>query len=327
MLSKVAERMYWFGRYIERAENTARMVSVNNNLLLDLPRLVKNMWADLINISGYSNEFYARFGKADERNVIKFILADSNNPGSILNSINMARENARTTREILPTEAWELVNELYLYVRRNVERAVNRQGRHIFLKNVTTRSIQMTGLLIGGMTHSDAYNFISIGRNLERADMTTRIVDVGCMNLIQPNEDIPDAFDNTLWMSVLRSLSAYQMYRQHVRDRVNGEDVIGFLLRDPQFPRSTLHCIAELGNRVEKLPRNDLPLRSITHMQRKLVELDVATQLGKGLHEYIDELQVELAEIHNQVARTWFAAQIENMEPATQTQTQTQTTA
>lgn len=317
--------MYWFGRYIERAENTARMVSVNNNLLLDLPRLVKNMWADLINISGYPREFYSRFGKADERNVIKFMLADSSNPGSILNSIIMARENARTTREILPTEAWELVNELYLYVRRNVERAVNRQGRHIFLKNVTTRCIQMTGLLIGGMTHSDAYNFISIGRNLERADMTTRIVDVGCMNLIQPNEDIPDAFDNTLWMSVLRSLTAYQMYRQHVHDRVNGEDVIEFLLRDSNFPRSTLHCIGELSHRADKLPRNDLPLRSIGHVRRLLTDIDVASLVKNGIHEFIDEMQIELADIHNQVARTWFAAQVESPEPATQAQSQAAT--
>ena len=117
------------------------------------------------------------------------------------------------------------------------------------------------------------------------------------------------------------------MYRQHVHDRVNGEDVVNFLLRDPQFPRSTMHCIGELCNRIEKLPRNDLPLRSITHMQRKIVELDVAAQLGKNLHEYIDELQIDLAENHNQVARTWFAAQIDNMEAAGQSQTQTQTTA
>jgi len=315
--------MYWFGRYIERAENTARMVSVNTNLMLDLPRLVKNMWADLINISGYTTEFYARFGKADERNVIKFMLADSSNPGSILNSVIMARENARTTREILPTEAWEQINELYLYVKRNVDRAMVRQGRHKFLKDVTSYCVQMTGLLIGGMSHGDAYNFISIGRNMERADMTTRMVDVGCMNLIQPNEDIPDAFDNTLWMSVLRSLSAYQMYRQHVHDRVNGEDVVNFLLRDLKFPRSTLHCIAELNNRVERLPRNDLPLRSITHVQRKLMDLDIVALLQMGMHEYIDELQIELAEIHNQVARTWFAAQVESHEPIAQSQTQT----
>lgn len=323
MLSRVAERMYWFGRYIERAENTARMVRVNTNLLLDLPRLVKNMWADLIDISGYSAEFYARFGKADERNVIKFMLADASNPGSVLNSVIMARENARTTREILPTEAWEQVNELYLFVKRNVDRAMARQGRHKFLKGITSDCIQMTGLLIGGMSHNDAYNFISIGRNMERADMTTRIVDVGCMNLIQPNEDIPDTFDNTLWMSVLRSLSAYQMYRQNVHDRVNGEDVVSFLLRDPHFPRSTLHCIVELGSRVERLPRNDLPLRSISHALRKLMELNVPVLLETSLHEYIDQLQIELAEIHNQVARTWFAAQIETTDAATQIQSQT----
>ena len=307
---------------MERAENTARMVSVNTNLLLDLPKLVKNMWADLINISGYSTEFYARFGRADERNVIKFILADASNPGSIFNSVIMARENARTTREILPTEAWEQVNELYLFVKRNVERALARQGRHKFLKGVTSSRIQMTGMLIGGMSHDDAYNFISIGRNMERADMTTRIVDVGCMNLIQPNEDIPDTFDNTLWMSVLRSLSAYQMYRQNVHDRVNGEDVVSFLLRDPFFPRSTLHCIGELGSRAERLPRNDLPLRSIGHALRKIKELNVPAMLENNMHDYIDELQIELAEIHNQVERTWFGANIENQEPA-QSQTQT----
>ena len=315
--------MYWFGRYIERAENTARMVRVNTNLLLDLPRLVKTMWADTINISGYANEFYARFGKADERNVIKFMLADSSNPGSIVNSILLARENARTTREILPTEAWEQINQLHLYVRRNVERGLKRDGRHKFLNNVTTQCIQMTGLLIGGMSHNDAYNFISIGRNLERADMTTRIVDAGCINLLQPNEEIPDTFDNTLWMSVLRSLSAYQMYRQHVRDRVNGRDVVDFLLRNPDFPRSTLHCVEELNNRAVKLPSNDLPLRSITHLQRILMEIDVSSLLENGLHEYIDQLQIDLAEIHNQVARTWFAAQVEHLEPQSQSQTQT----
>ncbi len=315
--------MYWFGRYIERAENTARMLRVNTNLLLDLPQLVKTMWVDMINISGYSAEFYARFGKADERNVIKFMLAEPANPGSIINSVLMARENARTTREVLPTEAWEQINELYMFVKRNVERALKREGRHKFLNNVTTQCQQMTGLLIGGMSHNNAYNFISIGKNLERADMTTRIVDVGCINLLQPNEQIPDAFDNTLWMSVLRSLSAYQMYRQHVHDRVNGRDVVNFLLRNADFPRSTLHCVEELNIRVSRLPSNDLPLRSITHLQRTLTEIDVSSLLENGLHEYIDELQIDMAEIHNQVARTWFASQIEAIEPQSKPQIQT----
>ena len=111
MLSRVAERMYWFGRLNERAENTARLVSVNANLLLDLPKMVKHIWADLINITGGSEFFYKKFTRPDERNVVKFILADETNPASLVCSVKAARENARTTREIIPAEAWEKINE------------------------------------------------------------------------------------------------------------------------------------------------------------------------------------------------------------------------
>ncbi len=306
MLSRVAERMYWFGRYMERTENTARLINVNANLLLDLPKMIKGLWGGLIDITGTNQEFYEKYENADERNVIRFILADDKNPSSILSAIGMVKENSRITREIMPSEAWEQINELNLYVKQNVTNALKRDGRHEFLDDVIHYCHQITGLLHGNMSHGNAYNFIRIGRNLERADMTTRIADIGSMYLVNQRAEIPETYENILWMNVLRSLSAYQMYRQHVHDRVNAEDVVDFLMRDEEFPRSVSHCLDELNLCVTKLPNSDHALRNITRVQRILNEMDAAKLMENRLHEFIDELQINLAEIHDQVAKTWF---------------------
>ena len=306
MLSRVAERMYWFGRHVERAENTARLINVNANLILDLPKMGKQIWGSMIDISGCAPAFYEKYVNADERNVVRFMLVEESNPVSMIETVKMARENARITREIMPIECWERINQLYLYVKKNADKGIKRDGRHKFLNDIIIYCNQITGLLFGGMSHGSAYSFVRIGRNLERADMGTRIVDVGCLNLIQKDKSVPGAFDDLLWMNVLRSLSAYQMYRQHVKDRVNGEDVVEFLMKDMDFPRSAAHCLAEINTCFNKLPHNDSPLRSVTHSQRFVGEVNVQKLMESGLHEFIDEIQIDLAEIHTQVANTWF---------------------
>lgn len=306
MLSRVAERMYWIGRNLERAENTARLVNVNASLLLDLPRMVKHIWRAMIEIGENHTLFYSVYDRADEKSVTRFMLSDEYNPSSLMSSLRVVRENLRTTREIMPSEGWEVVNEFYLYVRQHTKHVLKRDAQTEFLHNVIGYCQQMTGLMFGNMSHGGAYNFIRIGRNLERADMTTRIIDVGCMNLLRRKFKIPEAYDNILWMNVLRSLSAYQMYRQHVHDRVNGEDVVAFLLKDLEFPRSVNHCQAELYNCVAKLPHNDLPLRTITHVQRVLTDADMGKLYESNLHDFIDRLQVDFGTIHEQVGKTWF---------------------
>ncbi len=321
MLSRVAERMYWFGRYLERIENTARMVNVNANLLLDLPKSVKHIWGSLIQITGCNDCFYENHEKAEERNVIRFMLADELNPGSIIYSIRMLRENVRTTREIMPSESWEQINELNLFVKQNVRNALTRDGRHEFLDDIIHHCHQINGLLMSNMSHDETYNFIKIGMNLERADMTTRIVDVGCMDLLGQKENIPEAFESILWMNVLRSLSAYQMYKQHVHDRVNSKDVVSFLLQDENFPRTVAYALSELNHCVNMLPKNDRPLRQISRLQRIMGELDIEKMLASGLHEAIDELQVELARIHELVSHAWFDY-LEDAEETQQVQTQ-----
>lgn len=297
--------MYWFSRYIERAENTARLISVNTNLTLDLPK-IKHIWGSMIEISGADEQFFKRFTKVDERNVVKFLLEDE--PASIRASLQKARENARTTREIMPSEVWEKINQLHLYLTRHVDKGIKRDGRHEFLNDIIGHCNQLTGLLAGSMSSDTAYNFIKIGRNLERADMTTRILDAGCMHLLHPEQPDLVEYDSILWMNVLRSLTAYQMYRQHVQDRVNGEDVVEFLIKNDKFPRAVLHCVNQLYECCEELPNNDAALRSISHVQRMLNNTDVIASLKEEkLHDFIDELQLDLAGIHAQVASTWFS--------------------
>lgn len=306
MLSRVAERMYWFGRYMERIENTAHLININSELLLDLPKVNKVIWSGLIDITGTNESFYEKHTNADERNVIRFMLANEKNPSSILSATRMVKENARITREIMPSEAWEQINEFNIYVKQNVDNALKRDNRHEFLDDVVHYCHQTTGLLLSNMSHGTAYNFIRIGRNVERADMTTRITDIGCMALLSGHDDIPETYGNILWMHVLRSLNAYQMYRQHVHDRVNGEDVVDFLMRDIEFPRAIAHCLEGLSFCIQKLPHNDHALRIISRVQRMINEMDSSKLIESQLHEFIDELQIDLAEIHRQVSSTWF---------------------
>lgn len=310
MLSRVAERIYWLGRYMERCENTARLVNVNSNLYLDLPGNVRVGWGSLIDISGTGNYFPADTKTADEKTVVQFMLSDKQNPASLINSLNSARENARITREIMPMEAWEIINDLYLYIRDRSERITLRRDRNIILSHVIGSVQQFTGLLAGCMSHNNAYDLIRIARNLERADMSTRIVDVGLVNLLPHlsigGTEVLEPYDNILWMSVLRSLSAYQMYRQQVRDRVNAEAVIKFLLQNEDFPRAVAHCLKQLEQCLWAMPHSEQLISYLLEIQKQLEEADLQSLLEKGLHDYIDELQLQIGNLHFKIAETWF---------------------
>jgi uncharacterized alpha-E superfamily protein len=296
--------MYWFGRYVERTENMARLISVNTNLVLDLPK-VKYIWGSLISITGYEEKFFSRFSVVDEKNVIKFLLDDDSS--SIMNAVTMARENARTTREIMPREAWIKINRLYLHLEKNLSRGYKRDGRHQLLAEIVERCQELNGYLLGCMSFNDAYHFMKIGTNIERADMTTRILDVGCLNLLHPEYPEIREYESLLWMNVLMSLTAYQMYRQHVDDNVNGEDVSEFLLKDNIFPRAVAQCFNQINESFQVLPNNEDALRGVTAAQRIISNSRVSELLAsETLHDFVDDIQLEISRIHNQIVSTWF---------------------
>ncbi|MBK8183643.1 MAG: alpha-E domain-containing protein [Candidatus Competibacteraceae bacterium] len=330
MLSRVAQNIYWMARYIERAEDTARLINVNTNLLLDLPRNITFGWLPLIFIIGAEHEYFEKDPNrlADENTVVKFLIGDKN-PSSIITSLACARENLRTTRDVVPQEAWEQINSLYIYARDHVP---SRRGRYEFLRRVIQGAQQINGMLAGAMTHSAAYDFVRVGRFLERADMTTRILDVRSANLLPragepttlkqeqtqgktkssqtqiaaPAQEEQNPFESIQWMSVLKSLSAYQMYRQQVRLRVGGPDVLKFLLQDQSFPRAVSFCLKELETCLKDLPGNTASLRAIAALKQRLNTAAIPELAREGLHEFIDELQIGLGELHDQIAASYF---------------------
>lgn len=313
MLSRVAERVYWLGRYMERMENAARLINVNSTLLLDLPKGAQIGWYSLIDLMGCNEEFEARGFKEEETSIVRFMVADVSNSTSIFYSLKMARENARTAREIIPTEAWELMNDLYYNVKENAGRSIARSQRQRFLLSVIRHAQQLVGVLSGTMSHTSAYDFIRLGRNLERADMTTRIVNVGTVNLItnvksgKTQSDTLEPYINVLWMSVLQSLSAYQMYRQHVHGRVNGKDVVEYILQDEYFPRAVTHCFKTLVDCLNQLPDAVDALRAVGIAQRRVNTVNIPELLEKNtLHDVIETIQQDIASINDEIAIKWF---------------------
>ena len=304
MLSRVARRVYWMARYIERAENTARLVNTYHFLLLDLPRGTRVGWDILPVITGGYNQFSERYQRHDERNTVKFLLADSNNPSSLINSIAFARENCRTSREVLPGHAWEQLNELKLYADAHITDALPRRGRFEILTEIIHRCQQLTGLLAGTMTHDHGYDFIRIGRNLERADMSTRVVELGALSL--QGADDSSGLDVHVWTSMLKALNAYQMYRKDVQIGVHCSDVVSFLLQNDYYPRSVAHCLDQVEECLGDLPLHKDTLAPLREVRRRVNRLKPGKLNANSLHAEVDRLQVGFSDIHKKIRETWF---------------------
>jgi len=310
MLSRVADNLYWVGRYLQRAESTARLVTVNGHLLLDLPRQVQTGWLPLIEILGVEKQFKALYpaaGDANETNVVRFLLNDPRSASSILSSVRRARESLRTVRDTLPQESWEKLNDLHLLVQADGEKGLNRRYRQEFLQRVIDACLLLFGVLTSNMSRDTGFQFLRLGTNLEQADMTTRILDVRSVNLIRTRaaEELRP-FENIQWMSVLRSLTAYEMYRRLVRERVQGDRVLRFLLQDREFPRSVVFCLLRMQRTLPKLPEKRSVERAITRTLAVLRDADVESLMEKDLTEFLDEVQVGIAGINDALSDAYF---------------------
>jgi len=327
MLARVVENVYWLSRYLERAENTARIIGVNTNLLLDLPGGIAPGWLPLVDICGNRAEFNTKGTRGEERDVVQFLIADKENPGSICSSLAAARENARTLREILPTEAWELLNEFFAQFTKDLSTGINKRTRFDFLKRIVVALQTIAGMLDGTMNRNDAHAFSTLGRNLERADMTSRIVDVRSAQLLPAETPELRPFETVQWMSVLKSLSGYQMYRLRMRTRVKRTDVLQFLLRDDQFPRSCQYCLTQLETSLKPLPRSEGVLEVLEGAAKFIERAPLATLDQPGLHELIDNIQLHIHNVHNGIAESYFpSGNISGMQRmSSQSQSQRQT--
>jgi uncharacterized alpha-E superfamily protein len=306
LLSSVAERVYWFARYVERIENTARMILVNNNLLMDMPRTSTLGWEPIVSITGIADTFFERHKEATERNVMSFLVMDAANPSCMMCSVSLARENLRTSRAIFPRAVWETLNDLYNYTREHKSMVLTRRRRYEFLTHVIDSCHLISGKLSASMSHDQIYEFLRLGRNIERADMTSRVIDVRAENLLPKYDEDLKPFNDIQWKSVLDSLAGYQMYRRYVHVRVRGVEVLKYLVQDIHFPRAINHCLNQMESCLRNLPMNEAPQYALVRAQRMVRNADLDIIVKSGLNDYINQLQLAFININSELSSTYF---------------------
>lgn len=312
MLSRVADSLYWMSRYVERAENVARFIDVNLQLMLDSPSGMDQQWEPLVATTGDHGSFRERYGAPNQTKVIHFLAFDGENPNSIVSCLRAARENARTVREIISSEMWLQLNKFYLRVNEAAAAGEGGIELHEFFSEVKLSSHLFTGITDATMTHGEAWHFGRLGRMMERADKTSRILDVKYFILLRSVEDVGTPFDDIQWAAMLRSASAFEMYRKR-HGRISPRGVVEFLLLDRDFPRAIHYCL--LGARDSLHAISGTPLGTFRHPPEKLLgqlasELsyaDIDDIMTAGLHEYLDGLQTQMNQVSAGIFETFFA--------------------
>lgn len=324
MLSRVAESIYWMARYVERAENVARIMDANYHMILDLPPGVGEQWEPLVVTSGDEELFKELYRDFTRENVIQFLTFDSRNPNSILSCLHNARENARSVREWISSEMWQQVNTYYLMVKAASRHGAVLELPHEFFVEIMMASHLFAGLSENTMTHGEGWEFARLGRMLERADKTTRIIDVKYFILLPSVDYVGMPYDHILWGALLRSASAFEMYRKRF-GQIVPDQILEFLILDSEFPRAIHHCLimAEIALRnISGTMRGRFTNRAEKELGRLLADLDyiqVEEIKAYGLHEFLDNTQTRLNQIGAAVSEAFFAIPL----PAEVTQTQT----
>jgi len=315
MLSRVADSLYWMSRNVERAENVARFIDVNTWLQLDLPGNYVEQWLPLISTTGDEALFAEHYKEASKRNVIRFLMFDTRNPNSVNASVMAARENARLARQYITLEMWEQINRFYLMMQgaaRSFEAGF--EPSQDFFADVTSASHLFLGITDATMSHNEGWHFCRLGRMIERADKTSRILDAKYFLLLPSVDSVGTPYDDIMWAAVLRSTSALEMYRKRFQE-ISPTRIVEFLVLDREFPRAVHYCV----NAAEE------SLRAISGTKPGTFRNSAEQQLGRisadlnythvrdiiacGLHEFLDDLQVGLNRAGGAIYNTFFALQ------------------
>ena len=313
LLSRVAENLYWGARYLERTEDTARIIRSYSEAMVDLPMSVGTSWEPLLAVTGSRSTFDLQNERADEAAIVRFLVADDAHPGSVVMGISQARENLRSTREVMPRDGWRVVNDLYLYAWAHRYDGVGRRSRGRFLERVVADARRLDGILAATMSRDAAYEFLRLGQAIERADMTTRVLGVRAAALMAATDGAEEHAE-VQWMSMLASLSARQMYHRSTREAVNGPAVVRFLLLDEMFPRSVLACLRRVAAGLGRLPRGDEVLPAVAGAEAELLLVDPAEIDGKSLDAAMDAVQLALAVLHDRFASTYLRSPVSHQQ-------------
>ncbi|MCH8525828.1 MAG: alpha-E domain-containing protein [Kiritimatiellae bacterium] len=312
LLSRVADSIYWMSRYMERVENTVRLMEVNWNLMLDLPQVQTNEWESLLHVSGDFDLFKSAYDEINAENVMRFMTFDLLNPNSMYACLTAARENSRAVRDVITPDMWVLINSMYLMVKSYDS---NARGFYTnpfdFYREIQENVLHFYGVEHASTFRGQAWNFNQLGRMLERADKTTRILDVRYFLLLPSLREVGTALEDLQWSAMLRSVSSLEPFVKKYGP-VSARGIIEYLLLDPQNPRSLRYCLQHADQSLRNI--NGTPFGTYSNdAERRLGQLcadlnylTVDEIIRIGLHECLDDLQIRMNRVHTAISETYF---------------------
>lgn len=307
MLSRTADHLYWMSRYIERAENTARLLDIAYQTSLQ-PQSTdesEQTWRSLVAISELNSLYGGKYSAINARNVMEFMVADESNLSSIFNCLRAARENARAVRGSLTTEVWETMNQTWLEFRRLLREGVLNRDPSALFEWVKYRSHLSRGVTVGTMLQDEAFHFIRIGSFLERADNTARLLDVKFYRQEQSQGEHDAARDFYYWSAVLRSVSGFEIYRKVYSNVIQPDKVAELLILRPDMPRSLSHCMTRLLGNLKRVANahSAETLRRVGRLEAELAFGRIDEILAQGLHPFLDGFLAEVADLGNGISK------------------------
>jgi uncharacterized alpha-E superfamily protein len=315
MLSRVAESLYWLGRYIERAEDLTRLLAVNFNALLDTqPEEARLGWQPLVKMTGDEELFFSLYEEASAQSITEFLLWHPLNPNAVTACVTRARENARSVREQISSEMWSQLNRLY-FLLRDVNTAAVLTSPTDFFAEVRDGSQAFQGITAATMTHSEPYQFVQLGLHLERADKTARILDTKYVYISQLQEDSAETALQLI--ALLRSCSAFEPYRRSAMGILDSRSVAEYLLLDHDFPRAVfyclnrcLHALDQIGPEGAAQSRGDQPQRTIGRLRADLEYMEIQDVLGDKMDSFLNTLLMRLNGAGDDITRAYFTSQV-----------------
>lgn len=316
MLGRVANTIYWMNRYLERAENYARFMDVNYNLSLELPPSESEQWKPLVMTTGDWELYESLYSQVEKKKVIFFLGFDEKNPNSIYNCILNARENARAIRPEITKEIWEQINYLYYLVKDGLEKKrYNSKDLRSFFTEIKNGCQLLYGMFDATLSRTDGWHFGKLGQVIERADKTSRVLDVKYHILLKSPKLIGSSLDLIQWAALLKSVSAYDMYRKK-HGKLTASNIAEFLILDTEFPRSMLACLINAEQSLKMLSGSDIGFannaqKQIGILKSQLEYADINDIIEQGMHEYLDNFQRKLNKVSSAIYESFFS--IENI--------------
>lgn len=309
MLGKTANGLYWMSRYLERAENTSRLVETGQRIGLTRLGHDDDEWASVMRSASVLAGYEVHHDEVTKDAAINWMLREKANPASVLSTISEARQNARMVRTALTHEVWEAINGCYMAVKDALARKVSERDLPAVLGLIRQRTALVRGATHGTMLRNDIYDFTRLGTFLERADATARILDVKYYVLLPSAFAVGSSIDNVHWETILRSVSARGGFRMAYGSQVNARDIAQFLILDKRMPRSLNFCATKIHNNLSYLGADyDTPPQSSLMAQAlvdRFMNHDIEAVFDYGLHEYIQTVLSMLSKLGQQIEKDY----------------------